>query len=105
MTRRLGKAEREGLRRAGKAQDRGGCAKCELRREVKEEEQKEKKKGAGWGRGLTCERKPGDEKKVKVKTGDKKEGEGEDIGRGGNDGQPRTWADDAKGNKTKRQRL
>ena len=98
---------------------------------------------------MTCERKPGDEKKVKVKTGDKKEGEdrkkgdekegedrktgrketrrkvktgkqetrrkvktgdekegeGEDIGRGGNDGQPRTWADDAKGNKTKRQRL
>ena len=68
MTRRLGKAEREGLRRAGKARDRGGCAKCELRREVKEEEQKEKKTGAGWGRGLTCERKPGDEK----------EGEGED---------------------------
>ena len=62
LMRRLGKAEREGLRRAGKARDRGGCAKCELRREGKEEEQKEKKKGAGCGRGLTCERKPGDEK-------------------------------------------
>ena len=45
------------------------------------------------------------ETRRKVKTGDEKEGEGEDIGRGGNDGQPRTWADDAKGNKTKRQRL